>query len=141
MERNLAPRSQHREFFLRYYTLKYINIECLQHLRLLVYQSLHPGNDLGQAIGTRSQVHSVESIVDTRQLLRRMLNQPSKRSLFGSVPNSIRSLNPLVSDSLKPITTWTQKKVERPEQLAGKDGNWSDLEAALSVAAGNQQRE
>jgi hypothetical protein len=38
-----------------------------------------------------------------------------------------------VSDSLKPTYDYldAEKKLERPERLAHKDGNWSDLEAAL----------
>ena len=38
-----------------------------------------------------------------------------------------------VSDSLKPTYDYldTEKKLERPERLAHKDGNWPDLEAAL----------
>jgi hypothetical protein len=38
-----------------------------------------------------------------------------------------------VSNSLKPTYDYldAKKKLERPSRLAHKDGNWSDLEAAL----------
>jgi hypothetical protein len=71
-------------------------------------------------------MHSVESFVNIGQELLRMRNQLRNKSPLGSAQNS-------VSDPLKPTYDYldTEKKLEQPERLARKDGNWPDLEAAL----------
>jgi hypothetical protein len=77
-------------------------------------------------------MRNVESFVNIGQKLRWMPNQLKTKSLLGSAPNSNLSLNrQFLTPSSLYMTTWTQKKLERPERLIRKDGNWPDLEVAL----------
>ena len=110
-----------------------ISIQCLQRLQLLIYQSRHLGNDLGQVTDTELQMHSVENFVNIGQKLLRMLNPPRKEiaAWFSAKFHPISQST--VFDSLKPTYDYldTEKKLERPERLAHKHGNWPDLGAAL----------
>jgi hypothetical protein len=106
---------------------------CLQLLQLLIYQSRHLGNDLGQATDTELPIRNVESFINIGQKLLWMPNQLRTKSLLGSAPKIHPISQSTVSDSLKPIYDYldTEKKLERPERLIRRDGNWPDLEAAL----------
>ena len=63
--KNFALQSQH---------LKYIGAQCFQVLQLLIYQSRHLGNDLGQVTGTELQMRSVGSFVNIGLKRLRMSN-------------------------------------------------------------------
>src|SRR4051794_7852400 len=100
---------------------------CLQLLQLLIYQSRHLGNDLGQATDTELPIHNVESFVNIGQKLLWMPNQLRTKSLLGSAPNSILSLNrPSPIPSSLPMTTWIQRR------------SWNGL-SALSAEMGTGQ--
>lgn len=59
-------------------------------LQLLIYQSRHLGNDLGQVTGTELQMHSVESFVNMGQKLLRMPNQTPKQIVTWPSASSLR---------------------------------------------------
>jgi hypothetical protein len=99
----------------------------------LIYQSRH--------LGKRSRSGHRHGITDAQ---RRELPQYWAKAPVDAKPtqNQIATwfsakFHPIsqstVSDSLKPIYDYldTEKRLERPERLARKDGNWPDLEAAL----------
>jgi hypothetical protein len=65
-------------------------------LQLLIYQSRHLGNDLGQVTGTELQMHSVESFVNMGQKLLRMPNQLRNKSSLGPA----RLVSEKIEDSL-----------------------------------------
>jgi hypothetical protein len=64
--------------------VKYIDAQCFQLLQLLIYQSRHLGNDLGQVTGTELQMCSVGSFVNIGQKRLRMSNQLRNKSSLSS---------------------------------------------------------